>query len=318
MSVIELPGCLVGLADFEENSTLKTLQTDPQQGTRDSLPAQWGRHCQVENLAFVGCHVAKHDKPADGILDNRDVRLVVEIIGDIPVRGLGAGSLQGVHGSQVGRARRADRNRTHEALPQAPGFIVILMIMRALLPLLFFLAPPFWDARPPEKWTDAEIQTVRSDSPWAQRSGASPQVVIYLATAAPIERAEAELRLRRKKTKSPMPEPDPDYTEYLRDHREQNLVLAVTYPTLAGLGDARESKRMEEESVMIVGKKTYGIVGHFPPAPSDPVLRLIFPRVVQPADKSVVFRLYLGGLNFPEREAEFRVKELSWQGKLEM
>ena len=70
--------------------------------------------------------------------------------------------------------------------------------------------------------------------------------------------------------------------------------------------------------VMIVGKKTYGIVGHFPPTPSDPVLRLIFPRAVKPTDKTVLFRLYLGGLNFPEREAEFHVKELTYQGKLEM
>ena len=192
------------------------------------------------------------------------------------------------------------------------------MIMRALLPLCFFLAQPFWEARPPEQWTDAEIQTIRHDSPWAQRSGSSPEVTVYLATAAPIEHAEAELRLRLKNNPHPLPEPDPDYLEYLRDHRDQNLVLAITYPTLAGMGDARESKRMEEESVMIVGKKTYQMVGHFPPTPSDPVLRLIFPRAVKPADKTVVFRLYLGGLNFPEREVEFRVKDLFWQGKLQM
>jgi hypothetical protein len=190
--------------------------------------------------------------------------------------------------------------------------------MHALLPLFFFLAQPFWEAKPPEQWTDAEIQYLRTDSPWAQHSGDSPQVVIYLATAAPIEHAEAELRLRLKGNPHPLPEPDPDYLEYLHDNREQNLVVGVTYPTLAGMSDSRENKRMEEESVMVVGKKTYHIVGHFPPTPSDPVLRLIFPRAVKPADKTVIFRLYLGGLNFPEREAEFRVKDLTYQGKLEM
>ncbi len=191
--------------------------------------------------------------------------------------------------------------------------------MHALLPLFFFLAQPFWEAKPPEQWTDAEIQYLRTDSPWAQRSGDSPQVVIYLATAAPIEHAEAELRLRLKGNPHPLPEPDPDYLEYLHDNREQNLVVGVTYPTLAGMSDSRENKRMEEESVMVIGKKTYHIVGHFPPTPSDPVLRLdIFPRAVKPADKTVIFRLYLGGLNFPEREAEFRVKDLTYQGKLEM
>jgi hypothetical protein len=187
--------------------------------------------------------------------------------------------------------------------------------MHALLPLFFFLAQPFWETKPPEAWTDAEIQYLRTESPWAQRSNEAPVAVIYLATAAPIEHAEAELRLRLKK---PMPEPDPEYLEYLSLHRAEILVLAVTYPTLAGLGDARESKRMEEESVMLIGKKSYPIVGHFPPTPSDPVLRLIFPRALKPADKSVLFRLYLGGLKFPEREIEFRVKDLTYQGKLEM
>ena len=191
-------------------------------------------------------------------------------------------------------------------------------MLHLLAPLLFFLAQPFWESKPPEKWTDAEIAGIRRSSPWAQVSVEAPQVVFYLATAAPIEQAEAELRLRMKKNPHPMPEPDPDYLEYLRDHREENFVLAVTYPTLAGLGHADESKRMEEESVMLVGRKEYKIVGHFPPTPSDPVLRLIFPRVVKASDKSVLFRLYLDGLKFPEREVEFRVKDLTYQGRMEM
>jgi hypothetical protein len=190
--------------------------------------------------------------------------------------------------------------------------------MHALLPLLFFLAQPFWETKPAETWTDAEIQKVRTESPWAQQTSEAPQVVVYFATAAPIEHAEAELRLRMKKNSRAVPDLDPDYLEYVNSHRGENFVLAITYPTLAGLGDATESKRMETESVMRIGKKTYGIVGHFPPTPSDPVLRLVFPRAVRPADKTVVFQLYLGGLKFPEREVEFRVKDLIFQGKLEM
>ena len=61
-------------------------------------------------------------------------------------------------------------------------------------------------------------------------------MIVYLATAAPIEHAEAELRLRLKNKPAAVPELDPDYLEYLRDHREQNLVLAITYPTLSGAG----------------------------------------------------------------------------------
>ena len=192
-------------------------------------------------------------------------------------------------------------------------------MLHLLMPMLFFLALPFWEARPPEKWSDAEIAAIRHDSPWAQPSGLPPQqVVIYLATAAPVEQAEGELRLRLKKNPHPMTEPDPDYIEYLRDHRDDAFVLAVTYPTLAGLGHADESARMEEETAMVIGRKEYKILGHFPPTPSDPVLRLIFPRVVKPTDKSVIFRLYLAGLKFPEREVEFRVKDLTYQGKMEM
>ena len=191
-------------------------------------------------------------------------------------------------------------------------------MLHFIAPLLFFFAQPFWEAKPPEKWTDAEIAAIRHSSPWAQQSGSTPQVVVYLATAAPVEAAEAELRLRMKKNPHPMPEPDPDYVEYLRDHRSDAFVLAVAYPTLAGLGHAEESKRMEEETVMLVGRKEYRILGHFPPTPSDPVLRLIFPRVVKPSDKTVLFRLYLAGLNFPEREVEFKVKDLTYQGRMEM
>jgi hypothetical protein len=143
-------------------------------------------------------------------------------------------------------------------------------------------------------------------------------VTVYLATAAPIEQAETELRLRLKKNPRPLAEPDPDYLDYLREHRDDTFVLAVTYPTLAGLGHSDESKQMEEESVMVIGRKEYKIVGHFPPTPSDPVLRLIFPRIVKASDKTVFFRLYLAGLKFPEREVEFRVKDLMYQGKLEM
>jgi hypothetical protein len=60
------------------------------------------------------------------------------------------------------------------------------------------------------------------------------------------------------------------------------------------------------------------MVGHFPPTPSDPVLRLVFPREVQASDKRIVFRLYLPGLDFPDREVEFAVKDLIYHGKLAM
>ena len=69
---------------------------------------------------------------------------------------------------------------------------------------------------------------------------------------------------------------------------------------------------------MITGRKTWQLAGHFPPNQSDPVLRLVFPREVQPTGKSVLFRLYLPGVAFPEREVEFRIRDLMYHGKLEM
>ena len=74
----------------------------------------------------------------------------------------------------------------------------------------------------------------------------------------------------------------------------------------------------ELETQMTVGGKTYKIEGTFPPTPSDPVLRLVFPRSVKPTDKWLAFRLYLPGQPFPEREAEFHVKDLIYRGKLAM
>jgi hypothetical protein len=75
---------------------------------------------------------------------------------------------------------------------------------------------------------------------------------------------------------------------------------------------------MEEESVMLVGQKKYKMVGHFPPTQADPVLRLVFPREVEASDKTVIFRLYLPGVELPDREVEFRTKDLMYHGKLAM
>jgi hypothetical protein len=187
--------------------------------------------------------------------------------------------------------------------------------MRSLVVLLFLFGQPFWEAKPPDQWTDAEIDTVRHHSPWAQSVGPEPEVSLWLATAAPIEDAEAEARLRTRKTEK---EPDPDYTGYVTEHGSEIFVLALAYPNLKGLGNAAEDRRMEDESVMKIGRKTWHIVGHFPPTPSDPVLRLVFPREVKATDKDVEFQLYLPGVPFPERDAVFRVKDLLYHGKLAM
>ena len=187
--------------------------------------------------------------------------------------------------------------------------------MRLLLAVLFFLGQPFWETKPPERWSDREIDAVRNDSPWAQSVGPKPDVLVYLATAAPIEDAEQEARLR---TRNPLPEPDPDYLDYLWENRGKQFVLAIPDVTLSALEKPGEVRAMEEQTVMLIGRKSYKIIGHFPPIESDPVLRLVFPREAQPTDKSVIFHLYLPGIPFPNRETEFRVKDLMYHGKLAM
>lgn len=186
------------------------------------------------------------------------------------------------------------------------------------LALFFLMAQPFWEQRPPEQWSLDEIAQMRSNSPWAQPIGQVAPVTAFLATAAPIEQAEEELRLRLKKNPHPLPEPDPDYTDYLRDHRGDALVLGIAYPPMDTFGKPGEDKLMEQQTAMVVGHKEYRILGYFPPTPSDPVLRLVFPRAVKATDKDVQFRLYLPGLSFPERDAGFAVKDLMYQGKLAM
>ena len=56
-------------------------------------------------------------------------------------------------------------------------------------------------------------------------------MLVYLATAAPVEDAEEELRLRAK---DPLPEPDPDYATYISDNRDKAIVLAIPYPARGG------------------------------------------------------------------------------------
>ena len=189
--------------------------------------------------------------------------------------------------------------------------------MHALVPLLFFFAQPFWQTKAPEDWTLKEIGILRSISPWAQTVGPAPAVLVYLATAAPIEEAESELRVR---SKGPMPASRPGLCRlHHAAPRPEPRASPSRIGNLAKLGKAEEERKLEEETVMLIGKnRKYKMVGHFPPTPSDPILRLIFPREVRPGDKTVIFRFYLPGVDFPEREVEFQVKDLMYRGKLEM
>lgn len=36
--------------------------------------------------------------------------------------------------------------------------------MRLWVAVLFFFGQPFWEAKPPERWSDREIEAIRTDS----------------------------------------------------------------------------------------------------------------------------------------------------------
>ncbi len=175
----------------------------------------------------------------------------------------------------------------------------------------FWAAAPFWEATPPADWTEAQIDRLLHDSPWAEMADPAPAVQVYLATARPMREAEAELARRRGK---PLNE---EYLDYLQHEGADKLVIAISYKNLNALADGAEAHRMEEESIMRIGRRKFQMEGHFPPVPSDPYLRLVYPRAATERDKSIVFELYLPGYG-PYHEAEFRLRDLVYKGKPEM
>jgi hypothetical protein len=176
---------------------------------------------------------------------------------------------------------------------------------------LALLAAPFWETKAPNDWTDAQIELMLHDSPWAEMAEPAPAVQVYLASAHPMREAEAEWARRRGK---PL---NDEYVDYIAHDGASKVVVAIAYRNLTALSDAQEEHSMEEESLMRVGRQKYKMEGHFPPVPSDPFLRLVYPRVATERDKTITFELYLPGYG-PYHDAEFRVRDMLFKGKLEM
>ena len=153
------------------------------------------------------------------------------------------------------------------------------------LAVLFLFAAPYWEAKAPVDWTEQEVQQLLTDSPWAQMLDApskagSSSVQIFLATAAPIEQAEHQwdLRFRKKRPGAPANSHDEEFQAWLAENRVKQIVIAVMVNLPQALSDEQETRRMEEECVMRVGRKKFKMTGYFPPSASDPYLRLAFPR----------------------------------------
>ena len=199
-----------------------------------------------------------------------------------------------------------------------------MMTHIVLLCALLATPPPFWESKPPHDWTDLEITGLLHDSPWArpalsQGIARQPGIQTYLASALPIQEAEAEVKRRRQMRNRPdRPAETDEYLEFLKQHQSESIVLTLFFPASIQLADAKEARRMEEESFMKIGRKKYKMTGHFPPTPDDPYLRLVFPRQLGPRDKTIEFDLYLPGAPDPYRIAEYVIKELMYKGKLEI
>lgn len=184
---------------------------------------------------------------------------------------------------------------------------------------LLALAPPFWETKPPQEWTPAEVNQLLSESPWAQLSSGTgrnpndaPPVQIYIASAAPVRAAEKMARRFAKRVAT-----DPLYEEYLaflEEDQGKSIIVAIRYADRAQMEQSAEVRRMEE-SVLRAGKKKIRLSGHFPPSSSDPYLRLVFPKELDAGDKTVTFQLYLPGVPLPFRQIQFDISKMVYQGK---
>lgn len=180
--------------------------------------------------------------------------------------------------------------------------------------LLAFAAGPFWETKPAREWTNEELGQFLTASPWAKQAGTT----IYLATAQPIREAEVEWNRRKPPTDLPDDPVESDYEEFMRENPGKYIVLAARLPRPDEMNDAAAARRVEEKSFMKVGKRKHKIAGHFPPSISDPVLRLVFPRDIQPGDKFLEFELYLPSVPQSYRMIFFDLRQLQYKGRLEL
>ena len=184
--------------------------------------------------------------------------------------------------------------------------------MLRLIPLLFLLAEPFWISRPAKLWTDAELQGILQSSPWAQTEG----ITVYLATAQPMRDAEAEVR-RRSGQANPEFDRDTDYDEFLKERGAESIVVAVRAQDQTGLLVPEEMARLQKDCRLRSGKKLLKLSGLFPPTLGDPILRLIFPRDLDPKADKVRLELYIPALDGKAwRTFEFPIKAMMIEGKL--
>ena len=202
--------------------------------------------------------------------------------------------------------------------------------------LLFWLfADPFWAAKTPKEWTDAEIQDLLTDSPWAMMMlapvGEFPAAQTYIATASPIEEAEQEIQRRRESRSTRKAEFDPyaeEYQAWVEEFGPTHVILAIRISNQKAYFDADELDEMEKECVMRLAGRKVQMTGYFPPSENDPFLRLAFPKDVSKLkmdnlpdslkNEKAKFDLYVPGITGPYRAAEFRLADMVLNGELQL
>ena len=190
--------------------------------------------------------------------------------------------------------------------------------MHSIWTLFLLLAStPFWEAKPPQQWSNIDLDLIFQNSPWAQtalltsRVGGEPQVFAYLASAKPMQEAEEERRGRRKRKTDPVAE---EYATWAADNLGKYIVLAVHVPVSFTFTDEGESKRMEKETALRIGRTRYPAVLHFLPSSTDEHLRFVFPRKLPDSAKKLNFEFYVPSISGPYREVEFALKDLVYKG----
>jgi hypothetical protein len=209
--------------------------------------------------------------------------------------------------------------------------------MLSLFLVLLLFVDPFWQSRPPVEWTDSELSQFFANSPWAQmvpqtgksqsekKAGAGQLLQVYLATSGPIMKAVAErerrIELRRPGTAQALAG-DPlseERSVWFADNRERQIIVAVRVGNNPAFSSAQETRRMEQDCAMDLGRLRVKLSAFFPPTRTDPNLYLAFPREpMTDSDKTLSFELYLPGVPGPYRAVTFKVKEMIVGSKLEM
>src|ERR1051326_3610144 len=199
-----------------------------------------------------------------------------------------------------------------------------------LLVALLFLVDPFWQSKPPVDWTDSELSQFFVNSPWAQmvpqsgkaqsekKAEAGQLVQVYLASSGPIMKAVAErerrVELRRPGTAQTLAG-DPlseERSVWFADNRERQVIVAVRAGNNPAFSSAQETRRMEQDCAMDLGRTRVRLSAFFPPTRTDPNLYLAFPREpITDSDKTVSFELYVPGVPGPYRTFTFKVKEMT-------